>query len=458
MRARDVVSIARPCVGVPATARYIIGLQCCAALACTGSSSLDTPAPEGPAGVLIVSIDGLRADALGAYDRDVAWTPNLDGLASSSWVFRDVVSQAPSTLESHRSVFLSMYPHLHGTSITESGRMPIESPMMRLRARGFRTAGFVGSGQMLGRFGWDQEFEDFQDRISETDELRRTALQWLRNTRDQPFVLFLHTYAVHCPFTPAQPYRSQHAGWYTGSLQTEGKCGIDFNEMDLDPEDVRYLRDLYAAEVEMTDAFLGDLFEGLEQMGLFERTLIVVMSDHGESLGERGFIGHNQLLPVHLAVPLIIKVPGRAPALVDAPAQNLDILPTIFDVLGLESPYPFQGRSLVEVAENVTEPDMRVRVAEQVSGRAAVIRDRWHMVLRRGRRAGPRLYDRVEDPEALVDRARSHPEVVASLIQEYDVILAQDARYADLLQPRQGGRTQLEDEVIKELRVLGYVQ
>ena len=101
---------------------------------------------------------------------------------------------------------------------------------------------------------------------------------------------------------------------------------------------------------------------------------------------------------------------------------------------------------------------MRVRVAEQVSGRAAVIRDRWHMVLRRGRRAGPRLYDRVEDPEALVDRARSHPEVVASLIQEYDVILAQDARYADLLQPRQGGRTQLEDEVIKELRVLGYVQ
>ena len=458
MRARSVVSIPTPSVGLPG-ACCIIGLQCFAALACTGASSLDTPAPQGPAGVLIVSIDDLRADALGAYDRDVTWTPNLDELAASSWVFRDVVSQAASTLESHRSVFLSMYPHLHGASITESGRMPIESPMMRLRARGFRTAGFVGSGQMLSRFGWAQEFEDFQDKISELDELRRTALQWLRNNQNQPFVLFLHTYAVHCPFTPAQPYRSQHAGWYTGSLQTEGKCGIDFNEMDLDLRDVRYLQDLYAAEVEMTDAFLGDLFEELEQMGLFERTLIVIMSDHGESLGEGGFIGHNQLLPVHLAVPLIIKVPGRTPALFDAPVQNLDIFPTIFDVLGLESPYPFQGKSLVQATENVTDLDMRVRFAEQVAGRAAVIRGRWHMVLRRGRRAGPRLYDRVADPEALIDRAWNHPEIVASLIQEYDEILAEDARYAALLHPRNGGRNlHLEDKVLEELRALGYVQ
>ena len=204
--------------------------------------------------VLMISIDTLRADAVGAYNREVAHTPNLDRLAAESVVFTDVLSQGPSTAISHKSLFLSVYPSIHRTTVETVPTESLTSPVQALAARGMKTAAFVGGGQMNPRFGFDRYFDSYttirsyRPRLEGEDNLElleRLSSNWLDEHAQEDFFLFLHTYEVHCPYVPPEEIRRRHAGWYEGEIDPEGKCGESFyNQEELSEEDLQFVRDL----------------------------------------------------------------------------------------------------------------------------------------------------------------------------------------------------------------------
>jgi len=413
----------------------------------------DDPRPGGRLDkVILISVDTLRADFLGCYNPAVTFTPNLDEFAAEAALFLDVLSQAPSTTISHKSILYSLYPSIHKTT---SSSVPTEtrpSPLEALQAQGLLTAGLVGGGKLARELGFDRGFdsywypeprEDPDTLMRQVETLERAALPWLEEHDDESFFLFLHTYQPHAPYLAPHAYLGRHAGWYEGDLGL-GLLGHDYNRSAMSEDDGLFVRDLYAAEVEYTDASLGRIFDKLKELGIYDETLIVFLSDHGESLGERGHWGHSRLYNVQLRVPLMIRVPGMGPARVAGPVETVDVMPTIFSALGLTHDLPFQGRDLMAAISGYgrLEPG-RCRIAEQ--GRRASVQDgewkaifpvgdtrswvvseegglmivedgKWKAVFLAGGTGG-RLYDRLEDPDETRDLASARPKILRRLLK-----------------------------------------
>jgi arylsulfatase A-like enzyme len=281
--------------------------------------------------VLLISIDTLRADFLGVYNPKLDTSPHLDRFASDATVFTDVLSQASSTARSHKSLFYSLYPSVHKTSKSSVPEEKLVSPLEALQSAGFTTAGIVGGGQLKAEFGFSKGFDDYIELPPITEGNQLPALEeesftWLAEHREDRFFLFLHTYEPHCPYRAPEEYVSKRAEWYEGRVDP-GECGARYyNKLQMGSEDFRFVRDLYAAEVEYVDAFLGRLFDELKRLGLYDDMMIIFTSDHGESLGERRYVGHNRLYDVQLRIPLIVKLPDTAPSRIGAPVESIDVM------------------------------------------------------------------------------------------------------------------------------------
>lgn len=363
--------------------------------------------------VVMVSVDTLRADRLGAYGYDRPTSPHLDALARESVVFRDVLAQAPSTASSHRSLFMGRY-------VSEHRNGEIEWPTLAgvLREHGWRTAAFVDGGKLTRAFGLDRGFEVYEESgrpeniaagpTGGLPVLAPKALAWLRDHRGERSFLFLHTYEVHCPYVPPEPWKSQFTDGFEARFSTAGLCGNDFKRLRLDDRERRYVSDLYDAEIRTVDEQLGDFFEQLRQLGLLDRTVVVVLSDHGESLGERRKIGHNEVFDVQLKVPLIVRVPSHRHAEVAAPVQLVDVMPTLLHALGVPYDFELSGRDLAPYVAG-TEPAERLRLAEtgKLNARSVRLDRRWSLVTRQ---AGPfGLYDLASDPAEESNLLGQHP-------------------------------------------------
>jgi arylsulfatase A-like enzyme len=176
--------------------------------------------------------------------------------------------------------------------------------------------------------------------------------------------------------------------------------------------------------------------------------VLIVTSDHGESLGERGWIGHNRVYDVQLKVPLVVHVPGVPPVVVDAPVESVDILPTVLGLLGIPGP-TLPGVDLMDLAFGGAEPGPRVRLAEQANlgHRSVRIDQRWSLVVRRGGDAA--LYDLTEDPAEETDLIGSEPEVAGRLLAAYRQLGLAEDELAEFPED-------LDAETLEQLRALGY--
>jgi arylsulfatase A-like enzyme len=277
-----------------------------------------------PTHVVLVSIDTLRADHLGCYGYARARTPNIDRLASESVVFDNAATATPLTLPTHSSLLTGLTPLRHGVVDNFGFRLDASVTTLAetLRAQGFATGGFVGSFVLDSRFGIAQGFDTYFDHFDApsangrplsahqrpANEVLEPALEWIDRQGARPFFAFLHFFDAHTPYTPPEPYRSS------------------FPDDDVGR---------YDAEIAFVDEQLGRLVRELDARGILEDTAIVVVGDHGESLGDHGEATHGLFIyDATVRVPLLVRAPGFRAGRARAQVRTIDVMPTVLDLGG----------------------------------------------------------------------------------------------------------------------------
>ncbi|MCU1383482.1 MAG: hypothetical protein JWL71_2179 [Acidobacteria bacterium] len=318
-------------------------------LACRGGVRRPTaPIASGAlrgANVLLVTIDTLRADRVGAYGSRAGLTPRLDELARTGLRFEHTYAHVPLTLPSHASLMTASYPTRNGVHDNGTFRLGAASTTVAdaLTREGYRTAAFVGSFVLDARFGLGRGFMLYDDRMNgrggDVEFVRRNAEQvlapaytWITagqpgehaetqpiaSTHGGPWFAWVHLFDPHEPYNPPEPFRS------------------------------RYASAPYDGEIAYTDAALGAFLERLRAANALTNTLVIVLSDHGESLGEHGERTHGLFAyDATLRVPLVMSAPARLPAGVFGDTMRLvDVVPTMLDLVGARPLPDVDGRSV----------------------------------------------------------------------------------------------------------------
>lgn len=380
--------------------------------------------------VVLISVDTLRADHLGCYGYRKIRTPRLDALAQGGTLFSQVDSPVPLTLPAHTSLLSSTYPSVHG--VEENGRQVaggLVTLATVLQGRGYRTGAFIGGYVLDARFGLNRGFDVYDspfhlrpDPAEEPPEVKRPAEavlgaagQWIASAAGRPFFAFIHLYDAHQPYS--------HGG--------------------------------YDGEIAYIDKAVGRFEQSLASQGLLRDTLLVLTSDHGESLGEHGEETHGYFIyQSTLWVPLIFRWPAGAgpyPARVSDSASLVDVAPALLEWLGIPAPPEFEGHSLMRLL------GPHAAVGEPVYGESMYARDHLGCSPLRSVRLGrykfieaprPELYDLSSDPGEKENRyALDRPKA--------------DQLRARLLSPSHGERRPaakpVNPEVVARLRSLGYL-
>jgi arylsulfatase A-like enzyme len=339
-----------------ALARHVVPA---AALAWLTGAVTDASAAERckDCNLLLVSIDTLRADRLGAYGYRRGTSPRIDLLARKSLVFENAVSSAPWTLPSHTAMLTGVEPVKLGIEL-HTDRVPAEAVTLAevLAGRGYATGAISTGAFVAPEYGFDQGFESFLYSLGWQDasELPGRVGAWLDANRGRRFFLFVHTFHVHDPYAPAASAARLVDPGYTGNLQSYDIPQIvklNTGQLTLPPNELARISSLYDAEILEIDGALGAILDRLAALGLDRKTVVIVTSDHGEEFGERGSYGLHaySLYDELLRVPLLIHVPqGKAGRVAD-PVGLVDIYPTALDLLGVRPPAPVDGQSVLAV-------------------------------------------------------------------------------------------------------------
>ncbi len=360
--------VPRPCAGTLALAGTVLAATVLA-VAATGCLSKDEPgtagrpgaAGRGVRGIVLISLDTLRADRLGAYGYARPTSPFLDSLAARGTLFEHAYAPYPSTLVAHASLFTGLSPDEHGVR-PPSGVLPSDAPTVPelLSAAGFRTSGHTEGGFVAGGFGFARGFERFTDTAYEQDaDLERTlsrGLDFLETLEPGArFFLFLHSYSVHDPYDPPRGVeRFDPAPPPAPDSSGERLRRHNDGSAPLPTAVVARMSDRYDASVRYADEQLESFFAEADALGAWDDSVLVVTSDHGEEFLEHERVGHTQAYPENLRVPLLLvdfrraggadAVPGTR---VREPVDLADLAPTLLELARVEPPARLAGRSLL---------------------------------------------------------------------------------------------------------------
>ena len=405
--------------------------------------SLPRGVAPGDLNLLLITLDTTRADRLGTYGGPAGATPELDRIAAEGVVFERASSPAPLTLPAHTSLFTAKYPPAHRVRDNGGFFLDDREPTLaeRLRSAGMQTGGFVGAYVLDRRWGIGQGFDTYYDNFDPSkfdtpsladverpgNEVADHALEWLERVKGSRFFGWVHFYDPHSPYAPPEPYRST------------------FRDRP------------YLGEIAFVDQQIGRLRAFLERERLLDRTIIVVIGDHGESLGDHdegthGFFVYESVLHV----PLLIRTPygalrGRR---VSDLVRSVDVLPTTLDLLGIGAPQEVEGRSVIPLMTGAARELGLAAYAEAVY-------PRYHFgwsdlrSLTSGRfkfidAPRPELYDLETDPHEQRNLYSERQALGARMAAEVKSIEA--AHPADAVP-----RTDVDPEARARLAALGYV-
>ena len=428
--------------------------------------------PDRPA-LVLVSIDCLRADHVGAYGYSLPTTPEIDAVAGEGTVFENAFSTASWTLPSHMSMLTGLVPSLHGATKWEKLSTSVDYLPELLGGSGYRAAGVVSWVYLSQAYGFERGFDSYRvlDRPEASDIIDR-AIEELHRGRGQPQFLFAHLWDAHWPYMPKAQDLARLGGRPRdiSSLHKLIREGTPANDERESEEIVR----LYDAEIAFADRELGRLFREMKTLGLWENALLVITSDHGEAFREHGHWQHSQTLYDELTrVPLIVKWPGQAePGREAAPVSLVDLFVTFAEAAGLEveaggGPGALARRSLTAA------PDEKRIVLSEVTWRSpsgsfmkVALRDRGRKYIATlsgppgddlavGKVEKEELYDLLKDPKESENLIGRNADTVNRFRAELRSFL-EAARAARSL--RKGEPVELDDEALEKLKSLGYTQ
>lgn len=336
----------------------LLTLAIAAAAPCDGAARTPTAQPASR-NVLLIVLDTVRDDRVG--QRGI--TPHLDEFASSATVFSRAYSNAPWTLPSHASLFTGLYPVQHRAT-QETLALGIDCPTLaeRFSAAGWATFGASANGIVSKANGLARGFERFDEVFREETSERFAAsshpnegalIDFLDQNEGRPWFAFVNFIEAHLPFDPPAEYVERFVDQERVTQPLLDHCAeIEQKDHYANPRGLKkrilaLLGQLYDAEVAALDAHVGHLLRTLTDRGDLENTTVVITSDHGENLGEHGHFAH--VFDLHntlLEIPLIIRVPGQAPAVREDAVQLLDLFPTLQALVGLQPDTEFHGRDL----------------------------------------------------------------------------------------------------------------
>lgn len=403
------------------------------------------PATETPDAfnVLLIGVDTLRGDRLSALGYDRRTTPQLERIARAGIGFPNARSQAPWTLPSFSSILTSRYPSAHGAGRGGdeewTGIDPGTTSIAEILADiGYETHGLVANTFLAPEYGNDQGFEGY--RFSWARESAGgdadLASAFIDEHRTTPWLLFWHVMDPHLPYTTEPEYHAEftdpdYVGRFSArrsvphrALHESGRRASEGlpPAPDLSDGDRRFVSDVYDAEIAETDAAIGKVIDALVESGQWERTIIALVADHGEALGERGYYHHGLTLhdsEVH--VPMLLRIPGRDEGrVVDAAVASIDLVPTILAALGLPAPEDAQGVDLIAADADEARAFFIESPTYDSSAQKAWVEGDFKYVHDPVFRTEA-LYDLASDPGETRDVSAEHPDVVARAREALEV-------------------------------------
>jgi arylsulfatase A-like enzyme len=416
--------------------------------------------------LVVVTLDTTRADHLGLYGYPRETTPRLDELASEAVVYERFVVPMATTLPVHVSLFTGLEPTEHGVIanaafdgerfVPPPGLQPLAT---RLQDAGYTTAAFVSATPVKRDSGIAQGFDTFRQPPGFERPARETvdlALSWLREQAEPPYLLWVHLYDPHHPFAPPR--------WEGWRMRPDDALRVVAAERGLDEEQLDVLA-RYDGEIRETDQQLGRLLDSLRAAGRWDRTVLAVIGDHGEGLGQHGIQHHGLVWAEQLHAPLLIRAPGLEPGRDERLATASDLFPTLLALLDAAEPHTLDaqsGRDLL--AEHDPRPGVLSRTSPKRQREGAAgerVHETWawttaEWTLHHTRRSPTGLFHHLSDPYQQRDRLDDEPEraqrMLREALEEHDQqVLRAETLGAGALGP-------MEPELILELEALGYVE
>jgi arylsulfatase A-like enzyme len=440
-------------------------VRCASALLLAAAFLSCHRAPPRPRNVIFILVDTLRADRLGTYGYRRQTSPNLDAFAREAVQFENARSQSSCTFPSANSILTSRGPAAFLGQPDQALGIPQGIPSLAeiLRRQGFHTVAVSASAVVRRaptRFnpsgGFSRGFEVFdEDCLWQSAAcVNHAAAEYLK--RDQrPLFLYLHYVDPHGPY---QPPRGWHRRFARGRPEKEWVRRGDPNPIGdwlykskpnpgLTAADLDFLKDLYDEEIAYFDSRFAKLLAELRASGLLDDSIVVFASDHGEEFLEHGHIKHcRTLFDSSIRVPLLLKIPGAEAKTVSQPVENLDVVPTLLDYLGIKTATPFEGRSLRPWIEG-NAPSGELQYGLQGALRSAS--DGRYKLIQDLASGAVSLFDLAADPGETTDVLRRERRAYARLRGSLDAWIARDEGRGSLEKAR---------EAEARLRSLGYIE
>jgi arylsulfatase A-like enzyme len=430
----------------------VIGL----ALSCGGGgvTAPERGMPSGPHPVIVIAIDGLRADSLGAFGGALD-TPNFDALAAQSVHFQWAFAQAAEPAVTFAALLSGLYPTTSGV-VAAGDRLPEEAVTLAeaVSAAGMMTAAFFEGAAEGDDYGLAQGFGAF----SSSELPGPAALSWLGDHADDDFLMVFRGWSVGLNVGPGvEVAGAEPPEGFFERLQEVLASDFTDQPLAMDPEDLAYVQALYEHRVNAADAALGALMTELDRVGLGDRSTLVVTGTCGLDLEQHGATGSVSLHATVTRVPLFVRLPGGFGAgRSDKIVELIDVMPTVLELAGVEAPEAVQGASLVPIIEGAgTPPYIAFSESPHRGGQQAVALGGMRLIAS-GPDRSTSLYDLASDPEELVDVSAENPGRV-QVLQRHLEAWTKMISVASL-DPERRTEEELDDATLEQLKSLGYIQ
>lgn len=461
----------------------------------SGSPATDRDVNSDVKRIILITVDTLRADALSLYGGSTE-TPQLDLLAEEGWVYQNAISPAPWTLPAMASILTGLSPAVHQV-VTEETQLSERLPTLaeQFSEAGYLTAAIVSNPYLAAHSNFTQGFEEYyylspeeswltpvstlgsmllewasyyeipylaSEKSFSTAEVTDFAQQWIEQNQEQDFFLWLHYFDPHTPYSPPEDFLAERQPPEGMTMEFDDQYQVNSGLLTLDAEQREWVRELYDAEVRYVDQNLGRLFNRLRRLNLYDETLIVVTSDHGEEFWEHGRTYHaHTLYNELLQVPLIIKPPlstGREPASIASLVTTQSIFSTLQEICDLSRP---TERFVTPALPLASSEPSRERVVYSSAllfsdVQEAVITDDYKYIRSRITER-EELYDLKQDPEEQHSLGASYSEKKWELSESLEQVRVRSENIrASMGLTGQKGKP--SPEAIRRLKALGYIQ